>query len=415
MIWSYDFNITQPLRRGQAKRVDPGERILKIDCYAKVLGHCFYSGITTRFLCCLEFSRFIMGFWALFILKKVIHHSSYTNNIEIVSKGSEQLYRKVESSFYNVKDGKKDMQKSWNIWQTVIIWTMSCALLLALIPITLIDSRVDNVQARPLDHHNSYRDKGYLPIRELRPVPPLIGPKHYYLALGDSLAFSYQPTGDYNHGYVEDFYTNLQDHGTHTVINYGCSGESTGTMIQGGCPDARLRKSAYQGSQLDAAVDFIQQHQGQVSPVTIDMGINDIGRAVNDQTCAVDRALFEQRMDQMDYNMSHFILPRLVQALTVNGHRTGDLLVLNYYEPFQNRCPDVVPYTQTVNDHISHDLDVTTYQFATMIDIFNAFGGTYTPNPHLCSYTWACRYGDVHATDRGYQVMANAIERRTGY
>jgi len=30
----------------------------------------------------------------------------------------------------------------------------------------------------------------------------LIGPKQHYLALGDSLAFGYQPNQDYSHGYV---------------------------------------------------------------------------------------------------------------------------------------------------------------------------------------------------------------------
>lgn len=309
------------------------------------------------------------------------------------------------------------MRKSWKVWRRLlIIVVVLCALLLILMPLDLTDAKIGYAQARQLDHNVAYRnDLASLPMREARPVPPLVGPKKYYLALGDSLAFSYQPTGNYNHGYVEDFYRDLRHHGTSSLTNYGCSGETTGSMIRGDCPRARLRKSPYKGSQLDAAVNFIEEHPGQVSPVTIDMGINDVGGAINDRTCGVNRASFERHLQSMDANMSSVILPRLIQALTVNGTRTGDLLVLNYYEPFQNRCPNIVPYTQTVNDHLSHDLDVTTYQAVTMIDIFNAFGGTRTPNPHLCKYTWACRYGDVHATNLGYQVMANAIERRVRY
>src|SRR5579885_1869040 len=39
---------------------------------------------------------------------------------------------------------------------------------------------------------------------------PLVGPKAYYLALGDSLAFGYQPNLNWAGGYASDFYTNLQ-------------------------------------------------------------------------------------------------------------------------------------------------------------------------------------------------------------
>ncbi len=49
----------------------------------------------------------------------------------------------------------------------------------------------------------------------------VIGPKKYYLALGDSLAFGYQPNFDFSHGYVDDFFSNLKTHGTTTLANMG--------------------------------------------------------------------------------------------------------------------------------------------------------------------------------------------------
>src|SRR5437868_8708248 len=80
-----------------------------------------------------------------------------------------------------------------------------------------------------------------------------VGPKAYYLALGDSLAFGYQPNLDWNHGYVDDFFTDLQSHGTTSLINMGCPGETSSTFMNGGCPGALLHKYLYVSSQLAAS------------------------------------------------------------------------------------------------------------------------------------------------------------------
>src|SRR6476660_1193982 len=43
------------------------------------------------------------------------------------------------------------------------------------------------------------------------------GPKPYYLALGDSYAWGYQPDGNYSAGYADDFFAFLQPKGTTTL------------------------------------------------------------------------------------------------------------------------------------------------------------------------------------------------------
>jgi len=37
----------------------------------------------------------------------------------------------------------------------------------------------------------------------------LVGPKQHYLALGDSLAFGYQPDLNFTSGYVDDYYSHM--------------------------------------------------------------------------------------------------------------------------------------------------------------------------------------------------------------
>jgi lysophospholipase L1-like esterase len=95
-------------------------------------------------------------------------------------------------------------------------------------------------------------------------------PHPFYLALGDSLARGVQPdsTGHSvitDQGYVDDVYADESANVPRLqLVNLGCPGESTTTMINGGiCTYAA-------GSQLAQAVRFLKQHAAQTQLVTID-------------------------------------------------------------------------------------------------------------------------------------------------
>jgi lysophospholipase L1-like esterase len=240
----------------------------------------------------------------------------------------------------------------------------------------------------------------------------LVGPKQYYLALGDSLAFGYQPDFDFFHGYADDFFRNLQSHGVKSLANMGCPGESSQTFIHGGCPHPYLRKFPYLGPQLSAAVSYLRTFAGQVSPVTLDIGSNDLLPDFDPSTCTLNVSEFHTDLATLDSNLKGTILPALQAALTVHGRLTGDLVLMNYYDPYQNRCPNTVSYVQTVNAHLANDVS----GFGIIVDVFGAFGGATTPNPNICTYTWMCSiFKDIHATDTGYSVIATTFEQGTGY
>ncbi len=239
-----------------------------------------------------------------------------------------------------------------------------------------------------------------------------IGPKKYYLALGDSLAFGYQPNFDFSHGYADYFFSNLKSHGTTTLANMGCPGETSSTFINGGCPDAVLRKYPYTGAQLSAAVSYLKSHAGQVSPVTLDIGANDLLPDINLSTCTINTTKFNTDLATLDSNLKGTILPQLRAAMTVNGRISGDLVMMNYYDPYQNACSNTVPYIQSINSHLASDLSGS----GIIVDVFSAFGGTKTPNPNTCSFTWMCSvFKNIHATRTGYSVIANRFESGTGY
>lgn len=239
-----------------------------------------------------------------------------------------------------------------------------------------------------------------------------VGPKPYYLGLGDSLAFGYQPNLDWSHGYVQDYYNNLKTHGATTQENLGCNGETSNTMINGGCPYWYTNHVWYIGSQLSNAVSFIKAHPGQVSPVTLDMGANDVLPDINSSTCVVS-ANWSTDLATLHTNLTTKILPQLTAALkNSSGTRTGDLVMMNYYDPYISQCPNSLSYVQQLNAEIAADAA----QFGVPVaDVYSAFGGA-NMGANICNYTWMCSsYNNIHGTSTGYQVISNAFVATTGY
>ena len=120
-----------------------------------------------------------------------------------------------------------------------------------------------------------------------------------YLALGDSIAFGYNPLvipvnlDDYV-GYPEI----VSDAIHRKVANASCFGESSGSFLVLGAPDtgcAQWRASlplyvSYSGTQMQYALDYLQANLKKTDLITIDIGVNDLGvllASCNDNlTCA---------------------------------------------------------------------------------------------------------------------------------
>src|SRR6185437_11231637 len=115
-----------------------------------------------------------------------------------------------------------------------------------------------------------------------------LGP-HYYMALGDSLSFGYQPNLDFSSGFADDIFNTLHKANVTAVVNYACAGETTTTMIQGGCVGRFAHHGSYTGPQLRASVDFLKSanNYGRVSPITLAIGANDVLPAWDPTTCSI--------------------------------------------------------------------------------------------------------------------------------
>lgn len=251
----------------------------------------------------------------------------------------------------------------------------------------------------------------FFSIKNPGPLPA----RHYYLALGDSLAFGYQPDFNFSDGYAAQVFGALQKTGVTDLVNYACAGESTSTFIQGHCIARVAKHIEYAGPQLDAATTFIAQHRGTVSPVTLELGSNDVLPDFDVTTCTAAPSA-DADLATLDTDLTQTILPRLQAAITAaGGPAANSLLLLNYYNPFVKACPNSVSFAHLLNDHLAAD---AAQLKVPLVDVYSAFGGDDHMADHICDWTWVCDAQfnhDVHPTTAGYGVIAQAVERALGY
>ena len=262
--------------------------------------------------------------------------------------------------------------------------------------------------------------------------PPV--PSSYYLALGDSLSQGVQPDAagtsvETGQGYADQLYAMLRPgQPTLRLVKLGCPRETTATMIHGGI--CRY----HGGSQLAAAVAFLQAHRGHVRLVTIDIGANDpedcgaslslhalascVGTDIPDAITNLDTILARVRAaagPQVRIVGMSYYLPALAEwrhgFVGRAVARAGEWLASGY------------------NDLINRAYARSGVRVANVFGLFatSDFGdqvavpgvGTVPRNVALiCRWTWECagppRGPNQHANQAGYQVIARAFRSAAG-
>jgi GDSL-like Lipase/Acylhydrolase family len=271
--------------------------------------------------------------------------------------------------------------------------------------------------------------------------------QHYYIAVGDSLSFGFQPNLNFTQGFADVVFADLRrgevtsnERNTTVLENYACAGETSTTMLNGGCPGRDFLKIPYSGPQLDAVISFMLAHKGKISPVTFEIGANDVLPNWNAAACTAaastddDIARVDANLTRVDTsspeatrdpsNKANGILQRLSNALAISPGlpgatgpantqaRPGDLVMLNYYNPFAKACPNSAAFVKKLNEHLAADAAKFSVP---IVDIYTAFGGDTGMAGNICAYTWFCARQDIHPTSAGYQVIAAAVEGSLGY
>ncbi len=118
-----------------------------------------------------------------------------------------------------------------------------------------------------------------LQLRSLRWHRPVPGRSSTPYGFQWKLAAGLPPSG-FDTGYVDVFSDRLRTiRPDVAVVNYSCPGETTTSFVAGACLYTQLGQHLhdhFEGSQLDAAVAFLEAHRGQVSPITLTLFGGDV-------------------------------------------------------------------------------------------------------------------------------------------
>jgi lysophospholipase L1-like esterase len=249
-----------------------------------------------------------------------------------------------------------------------------------------------------------------------------------YLALGTSLAVGFQPDrdGPTPEGYVDVLWQRMQqDIPGLTLRNVGCPGETSRSMITG--THSLCHYAA--GSQLDAAVAFLEAHPGEVAFITLEVGANDLIGACLRETWRLDRACAAALLPRLQARLTH-----IVETLQTAGPDVP-IVAMTYYDPLLGLW-GLVPGGRALaraDQRVWAQLNaafVTAYEGAgvTVADVAATFRiddftdtivvpgrGRLPANVALaCRWTWFCdaRFGgDPHANRTGYMKIARTYER----
>ena len=243
-------------------------------------------------------------------------------------------------------------------------------------------------------------------------------PQSYYLALGDSIAYGAQPTrgkptpAASRTGYVDVFAARLRKVSPDLeVVNYGCPGESTVTFTRGGCPafaDRIKLHDAFRGSQMKAALAFLQAHPGEVSPITLTLYGNDWLPLLLDE-CDGKAACVRKRGPKAIASFGSR-LGSIVERLRAAAP-TAEIIVTGAWNPDPGQLAQLKPIYRSLEVTIVRSATPSRARVARMLPVFNPSANG---QARLCALTFICSKGDPHPTDAGYRAMADAVARASG-
>lgn len=265
----------------------------------------------------------------------------------------------------------------------------------------------------------------------------------YYLALGDSLAYGIQVNAqgaEYGSGkgYSDDLAAYLKEHGDRKLkfVNLSCPGETTTTMLDGGCPSISEIGNPYT-KQIDAAASFLATHRQAHILVTLDIGANNVDGCLAGGT--IDTACVTEGVAAAGTD-----LPQILAKLRTAAGPRVTFAGMNYYDPFlaewltgsagQTLAEESTTLSATFNNVLQSAYkafgvpvaDVAgAFRTADFTDTTKLAGTTVPVNvADICNWTYMCApapvnpssastsgfLGNIHANNVGYEVIARTFE-----
>lgn len=232
----------------------------------------------------------------------------------------------------------------------------------------------------------------------------------YYLALGDSLAWGWQPIhADYGYGYTQDLYHYmLHTQPTLQIQNLACVGETSSTMLglnNTHCPSWQDTKNMTTTPQTTQALQFIQAHPQQINLVTVDMGANDLLYALKG---GISLPKLIQVITQLHTN-----LDTIFGELRAAVGAKVPIATMTYYNPLivLSSSSLITVGAEIFNGVISSEAAKFNVTVAPVYNAFNT-GSIAQQRQNICTLTWFCdpKYpANPHCRSNGYALIAETF------
>jgi lysophospholipase L1-like esterase len=255
----------------------------------------------------------------------------------------------------------------------------------------------------------------------------------YYVSVGDSYSVGYQPGLGATTGYTG--YVAKKFH--LTLANFGCAGATTVSIIDTvGCPDALAHTAGARtyptSTQAAAAEAFLRAHRGRVALITVSIGGNDVtacGAQASPLPCVT------AAVNSIKTNVTSLVTGLRAAAgpkVRIIGLTYPDVILGEYVYPVLPATPartslaslSVVAFKSLINPSLAAAyaagsgsfVDVTAatgaYTALTKTTTLAPYGSLPTAVAKVCTLTWFCKQGNIHATTKGYTLIGQLVAAR---
>ena len=231
-------------------------------------------------------------------------------------------------------------------------------------------------------------------------VPPAGAPPQtghpWFLAIGDSITSGYTVDASRagtNSAWPLDLQALLAKRGeTWSLYDVACAGETLESYATR-CHDRAVATAVLQGRpQRQAALDTIAAHRADLRLIAIDLGSNDLLRALE------SGATVQSVTDSVRTRLGAIVAELQAAAPGV------PVIIANYYNPLENLIGSSESELAQVNAAVA---GVAAARGAHLADFHAAFNVDPPPAPRLCVYV-DCAHLDVHPTVAGHERLAEA-------
>jgi lysophospholipase L1-like esterase len=255
----------------------------------------------------------------------------------------------------------------------------------------------------------------------------------YYVSVGDSYSVGYQPMLGATTGYTGYVARKTRL----TLVNFGCGGATTTSLIATvGCPDVLPHTAGAvlypTTTQAAAAEAFITAHRGHVGLITVSIGGNDVTACAAQPNPIPCVGTAVAGITQNVTGVASALRAAAGPRVPLIGLTYPDVILGAYVYPSLPATParislaqeSVVAFKSLINPALVKayaagqgvlvDVTAATGAYTSLTKIVNLkpYGSLPVPVAKVCTLTWFCAQGNIHATTRGYAFIGKLIVAR---